>query len=198
MKVLLIIAEVLLGLFILSQLVMAGLTLKTEVQPYDVLDSDGNFEIRFYPEARIATVKKPGNYDQASGAGFRSLAGYIFGGNKEEQKIAMTSPVWMESANDSMTMHFVMPESYDLEDLPVPNSSEVQLSETEPIYRAVVRFGGYLSDERIEKKAEELREWLEKKGIKYVDDPQAAGYNAPMQVVGRRNEVAFVLPNYKK
>lgn len=177
---------------------MAGLTLKTEVQPYDVIEEEGSFEIRYYPEARLATVRKPGNYDQASGSGFRSLAGYIFGGNKEEKKIAMTSPVWMESADDSMTMHFVMPATYNLEDLPTPNNSEVELSETKPVYRAVIRFGGYLWDERIQKKADELRVWLDNKGIEYLDEPQAAGYNAPMQVVGRRNEVAFVLPDYKK
>jgi hypothetical protein len=34
-------------------------------------------------------------FKEASSQGFSILAGYIFGGNKENEKIAMTSPVTM-------------------------------------------------------------------------------------------------------
>ena len=42
------------------------------------------------------------------------LAGYIFGGNDREQKIAMTSPVVMEM-DSTMTMKFLVPAQYTME-----------------------------------------------------------------------------------
>ena len=48
------------------------------------------------------------------------LAGYIFGGNDKEEKIAMTSPVAM-SLKDSTTMLFLVPKKYTRDNLPVPN-----------------------------------------------------------------------------
>jgi hypothetical protein len=47
-------------------------------------------------------------FKEASSQGFSILAGYIFGGNKENEKIAMTSPVTM-SLEDSMTVMFMVP-----------------------------------------------------------------------------------------
>jgi uncharacterized FlgJ-related protein len=53
---------------------------KTETQKYEVLYTRENFEIRFYPEAILATVEMNGTYDNSRNSGFQVLAGYIFGG----------------------------------------------------------------------------------------------------------------------
>ena len=55
------------------------------------------------------------------------LAGYIFGGNETNQKIAMTSPVSM-SMNDSTEMKFMIPSNYELEDLPKPNNENIKFN----------------------------------------------------------------------
>ena len=81
---------------------------KTEPQKFETIYKDGNFEIRFYPEAVLASVTMNASYDDSRNSGFRILAGYIFGGNSENQKIAMTSPVRMSSTEQKSTMSFVL------------------------------------------------------------------------------------------
>ena len=61
--------------------------------------------------------------------GFRSLAGYIFGGNEGGKKIAMTAPVHMEMGADSSRMRFVMPSDLTMDSLPEPNDANVKLSQ---------------------------------------------------------------------
>src|SRR5271166_4069182 len=51
-----------------------------EEPPHTVLLSDGNFEIRDYPSLTIAEVTVRANRNDAAYAGFRKLAGFIFGG----------------------------------------------------------------------------------------------------------------------
>ena len=55
---------------------------------------------------------------------------------------------------------------------------------------AVLRFGGYTNDIKIEK-SQELRALLRKEGIAFEDKLIYMGYNAPWDFIGRRNEVAF-------
>ena len=54
---------------------------------------DGAFEIRDYPALVVAEVTVTGGQKEAASKGFRLLAGYIFGGNRGKQSIAMTAPV---------------------------------------------------------------------------------------------------------
>ena len=56
--------------------------------PYEVLKSDGKIELRQYQPQLIAETFVSEDYDRAGSAGFRRLAGYIFGGNQENEQIA--------------------------------------------------------------------------------------------------------------
>lgn len=176
--------------FILFQSFVYMSTNKTKEQPYTVLEKDGDIEIRLYPSATLATVQsKAKSYDEMASPGFRTLAGYIFGGNESETQIAMTSPVQMD-INDSMSsMSFVMPEGYDLNNLPKPNNSQVILSKTEEQVMAAIRFGGFADDNEREKHKQELLNYLNAKGIRTKGNFKFLGYNPPYQLVGRRNEV---------
>ena len=59
-------------------------------------------EIRRYPSLILAqTQMTAAPYSQNSSTGFRRVAGYIFGGNEQGQKIAMTSPVIMEMGTET-------------------------------------------------------------------------------------------------
>ena len=105
---------------------------KTEEQPYEVIWSEGELEARFYPKAVMATVKDSNaSYRGSSNQKFRVLAGYIFGGNKENQSIPMTSPVHMTFGDSGSQMSFVMPNNRSLEILPKPNDSSVTISESQ-------------------------------------------------------------------
>jgi hypothetical protein len=192
------------GLIILFILIIIALTgiyamtnAKTETQKYEVIFSKDNFEIRFYQEAVLATVQMNGSYDNARNSGFGVLAGYIFGGNTESTKIAMTSPVRMSTGDNSNTMSFVMPSEMDFEKLPHPNDPNVVLQKSIPMYTASVRFGGYANDAEIAKHREKLSEILKQLNLQHSGSFEFLGYNPPFQPVNRRNEIQVQLVDFK-
>ena len=160
----------------------------TEKQKYNVVHSEKEFEIRFYPSAILATVYSDAStYRELAYPGFRKLAGYIFGGNASEEKISMTSPVHMDMNTSSMS--FVMPSSFSEENLPKPDDPGVKIERTDDEYVAAIRFGGYASDKDIRKYSEKLKSLLEAKGISWYGNYRYLGYNPPFQPFGRRNEI---------
>ncbi len=170
---------------------------KTETQKYEVIFSKDNFEIRFYPEAILATVQMNGSYDDSRNSGFQVLAGYIFGGNEENSQIAMTSPVRMSTGDNSNTMSFVMPSEIDFEKLPHPNDPNVVLQKTIPRYTASLKFGGYANDAEILKYKKKLNEVLTQLNLKHTGNFEFLGYNSPYQPVNRRNEIQVQLVDFK-
>jgi SOUL heme-binding protein len=181
---------VLILLFLCFAILMKCIMAKTPQQPYQRIGSKGSIEFRYYPESIMATVSNPDtSYRGSSGKNFRMLAGYIFGGNEKSQKIAMTAPVHMNSNKDGSSMSFVMPDGYDLNNLPAPSNSAVKLHKTEEEYVAVIRFSGYASDKKIAEKQMELSDILNKEGIEHLNDFRFLGYNAPWDFLFRRNEV---------
>ncbi len=161
-----------------------------EKQKYRLVKAEKGFEIRYYPEATLATVyTKANSYKQISTPGFRKLAGFIFGGNKSNTKIAMTSPVHMD-INDSLSaMSFVMPSKYEGTPLPVPNDANVKLEKSTAEYVAVIKFGGYANDSVINKYTVKLEALLKEKGISYQGNFKYLGYNPPYQFIARKNEI---------
>jgi hypothetical protein len=164
-----------------------------EKQKYQVLHKDGDFEIRRYEPAVLASVEMPGTYSSMSSTGFRALAGYIFGGNDENMKIAMTAPVHVSTMDSSSMMSFVMPSAYQLEDLPEPLNDRILLHETGTSIMASIRFGGYANDRVIQQKTAELRSLLRSRGIKSMNDYRFLGYNPPYRIFNRRNEIVVTL-----
>ena len=65
---------------------------------------EGAFELRDYPALVVAEVTVDGDQKAAANQGFRLLAGYIFGGNKPRQSIAMTAPVAQTPAREKIAM----------------------------------------------------------------------------------------------
>ena len=177
---------------IIFGLVMYSFTFKDiETPKYQVVKTFGKVEIRKYPNLILAQTKLGSSEYKSSGNnGFRTVANYIFGGNSKQQKIAMTAPVIMDMG-DSASMSFVMPAEYEMDDLPKPASDQVKIRKQESKTLAVLRFGGYSDDEKIQKYAKRLEEVLTENNIKVKSALLYMGYNAPWDVVNRRNEVAF-------
>lgn len=179
--------------FVFARVIAQNDSTEEEGKNYTVESSNDKFEIRSYASSVVASVDLgSGTYDENSNRGFRKLANYIFGGNQEEEQIAMTSPVMME-LGDSSSMHFFMPEEYDLTNLPSPNSEEVILEEIAPKRVAVVKFGGWASQSRIDKYQKELVDYLKEEGIEHNGTFYFLGYNSPFDVSDRRNEVIVEL-----
>lgn len=179
------------GLIAVIILAMSFTSKGTETPKYKVLKTIEDVEIRLYPNMIVAKTALSGNsFDKQGSDGFRTIAGYIFGGNDKSQKIAMTSPVVM-SIGDSATMYFVMPKSYKQSELPTPNSSQVKIMEESAKTLAVITYGGFSSDEKIENYRAKLGSILSKNDIKTKGDYMFMGYNAPWDVIDRKNEVAI-------
>lgn len=186
----------------------------SEEQPqYRVIKSDENKEIRQYAAHLVAKTTIQGSFKEAQSEGFRVLAGFIFGKNQSQQKIAMTAPVlqeetsenismtapvlMQEQADQSWTMVFSMPSKYTQETLPQPLDSRVVIEIAEEKTFAVLRFTGFWSEERIQEKGEELMAWLsEHPDYKAISSPVFAGYNPPWTLpFFRRNEVLLEIEN---
>lgn len=182
-----------LAIALLCFLVVQGFAYKTqnniETYPYEVLKKFDEFEIRAYDARLFSTVKlNTKNYEESSSNGFSILAGYIFGGNEKNEKIAMTSPVVM-TLDDSMTMKFMLPEEFEKASLPKPNSSQIKFEEEPKRIIAAIQFGGWANDQKIEIHKSKLIEALAKEKIKHSDKFSFFGYNAPYEMSNRRNEV---------
>ncbi|MBK9149073.1 MAG: heme-binding protein [Flavobacteriales bacterium] len=193
MKTFAIIALVLAGLFALSQLWAYGQVRNIEMYPCEVVKAYADFEVRRYHSANFIYVTiDADSYRGGSSRGFRTLAGYIFGGNETGQKIAMTSPVEMEM-DGPMTMKFMLPAEHDPKDLPKPDNAEVQFKTEAERTMAAITFGGFANDARILEHKEKLFAALEREGIAHTGQWSFMGYDPPYRLVGRRNEVMVEL-----
>ena len=164
-----------------------------ETYPYIVNKKFGKFEIRSYEATLFSSVKiSSKEYKDASRKGFSILAGYIFGGNKTNEKIAMTSPVAM-SLEDSMTVMFMVPKKFNKENLPQPNESQIEFKEEPAKMVAAITFDGWANDEKIEEYKEKLKAALDAEGISYTNRFYFLGYNPPFELFNRRNEVIVEL-----
>lgn len=190
MKTFIVLTAIAMAILVLFQSFTIISTNKTEEQKYTLILQDKDFEIRFYPAATVATINSNAKtYKELSGPGFRKLAGYIFGGNETNTSISMTSPVHMDINDSVSSMSFVMPSSYNQENLPKPNDPNVILQKTKDEYVAVIRFGGFASDKDMLYYSEKLQRILKEKGIASYGHARFLGYNPPFQLVNRRNEI---------
>ncbi len=185
-----IIAIAILLILIIAQSFTIMSTKNTENQQYTVVLKEKEFEVRFYPATTIATINSSAkSYKELSGSGFRKLAGYIFGGNESDTKIAMTTPVHMDINDTMSSMSFVMPTKYSQENLPKPNDPNVIIKKTKDEYVAAINFGGFASDNDMKVYSSKLAELLKERKIVTIGNFRYLGYNPPYQLIGRRNEI---------
>jgi len=190
-------ASILLGIIAIVFVGIQLFSLKSqkniETYPYVVNKKYDQFEIRSYKATLFTSVKLSSKkYKEASSKGFSILAGYIFGNNNRNEKIAMTSPVSM-SLKDSTTMMFMVPKKYKKETLPQPNLSKIKFKEEPAKTVAAINFSGWANDKKIKKYKQKLKDALEKEGILYKNRFQFLGYNAPYEVFNRKNEIIVEL-----
>lgn len=178
----------------------------TEEPKFTSILREGNFEVREYPALVVAEVRVGGDRDEASNAGFRLLAGYIFGGNTRKERLPMTAPVVQSgTASESIPMtapviqtadkdkwvvQFVMPNGKTLESLPVPNDARVHLKTVPAARVAVVRFAGLARPDDVASQTTALREFIARQRLEITGSAALARYNPPWTLwFMRRNEV---------
>lgn len=192
-----------LGIWLLwSYIALNGL----EEPEFSIILEEKNYEIRYYKPYIVAEVEVYGNQRNALNDGFRILAWYIFGWNRTQESISMTTPVAdiKDSETISMTtpvidikekasqhkIQFTMPSSYTMESLPVPDDSRVKLLELTPKKVAALRFTGWVSEKRADKKIAELKNYVLRDWYVLVWEASLAQYNPPFSFpLMRRNEI---------
>ena len=190
---------------VLALIVFGGAALAVEEPAFRTILQDGAVEIRDYPALVVAEVTVTGGQKEAASEGFRILAGYIFGGNKRKQSIAMTAPVSQRPSSEKIAMtapvaqtqsaghwvvRFTMPSGYGLETLPEPNDARVHLRATSPARFAVIRFSGLAGPDDVAAKTDDLMTWIQRRHLRPVGPASLAQYNPPWTLwFLRRNEV---------
>jgi hypothetical protein len=180
-----------------------------EEPKFTLLEKEQSFELRAYEPKLIAEVLVDGDMSEASSKGFKLIADFIFGNNTAQsgksekismtapvavkalaEKISMTAPVGLQQSNQGWRVYFVMPSQYTLQTLPIPNNPQVSIKLMPGQKFAVVRFSGLVSEEKMTIKQAELYQWLERKNLKALSNPELARYNPPWTLPFlRRNEL---------
>ena len=193
MKITIIVLTLVLIAFTFVQIFFILAQRNIERYPYIVKKKYKQFEIRTYETTLFTSVKlSTKGYKNSSSKGFSMLAGYIFGNNERNEKIAMTSPVSM-SLEDSTTMMFMVPKKFNKDMLPKPNLSGIEFKEEPAKTMAAIRFSGWANDAKLEKYKQQLKAALDAEGIKYTNRFYFFGYNAPYEFFNRKNEVLVEL-----
>jgi hypothetical protein len=177
-------------LALLLALAMGNPAMAIEEPEYTVLATASAYEVRQYQPYIVAEVDIRG--ESADSKGFRTLAGYIFGDNKTEEKMQMTAPVESRKAQESegITYSFVMESRYTLDTLPGPNNENIRIREKPERYVAVRRFSGRWSEANMAQNERELLEALSADGIEPQGAIELARYNGPFTPwFMRRNEL---------
>ena len=180
-----------------------------EEPTFKTLFRDGAFEVRDSPALVVAEVAVRGDQKEAASRGFRLLAGYIFGGNKGRQSIAMTAPVAQASTSEKIAMtapvtqlksadewvvRFTMPSAYSLQTLPVPNDPKVRLRTLPPARFAVLTFSGLARKDEVAAKTAELEKLAATHHMRTVGSASLAQYDPPWTPwFMRRNEVMIII-----
>ena len=163
-----------------------------ETPDYNLLDSQGRFELREYKSFLVAKTTVENDYKEATIAGFRKVANYIFGGNESQLSIAMTAPVIANVPNerDIYDIVFVMPKKHTLSSLPTPNDNQVKIETRNLGKTAVVKFGGWATKSRTKYYKKQLEKYLRNNAYIGKGDFLVAQYNSPWALPPfRRNEV---------
>jgi len=181
----------------------------TEEPKFSLLQKEQAFELRLYEPKIIAEVEVDGDMSDASRKGFKLIADFIFGNNTAQsgksekismtapvaikpasEKIAMTAPVGMQQSDNGWKVSFVMPSQYNLDTLPKSNNPAVTIKQLPAKKIALIRFSGFVDEEKIQLKSAELYQWVALKKLNLIGTPELARYNPPWTLPFlRRNEL---------
>jgi hypothetical protein len=136
-----------------------------------------------------------GDFNVASFRAFSPLFNYISGQNLSDKKIAMTAPVIQETiAAQKHLVSFVLPDSINIADIPVPADSKVTTKVVSGHDAAVLKFGGSWSTKLLASKEAELRAATKAAGLETTGNVYFARFDPPWKPwFLKRNEVLISL-----
>lgn len=164
-----------------------------EKPKHKVVERDGQFEVRDYPELLVAETTAGGSRAQALDKGFGQLADYIFAKSRDGAKVAMTAPVVSaEAGGGEWATRFVMPAKFTRETLPETGPG-VRIATLAARKVAVISFGGAAEEDELAAREQELRDWVGAKKFTPTGAPERAFYNSPF-IPGPLRRTEILLP----
>ena len=160
-----------------------------ETHKYETLFSDDEFEIRLYePVLKAKTYSSKGSNNN-----FGKLFRYISGYNQKNEKIAMTTPVYMKQEEKGSMMEFVLPSKFNMDNVSMPKSKNVEIYLDEGGHYASIKYGGYSNNKKRAKHTKALVKKLKELNIESIRDFFYLSYDSPYKFYGRRNEVIIAV-----
>ena len=167
---------------------------KYETISNEIIGSIHSVDFKIYNNYTKASVNNNAYNMNSASSNFPVLANYIFGGNKDNTKMAMTSPVLYNMSNKS-SFSFIMPKQFEINNLPSPNTEKIFFETVKNQCVAVMEFSGFANEKNCAVKHLELLNILKKNNITYNNDFMIAVYQPPYQLINRKNEI-WVEVNY--
>lgn len=166
----------------------------TERLGFQLVKNHGLFEVRDYPKHVLVSTLEFGDLSAAGNQAFRRLANYIFGGNRANQTIAMTAPVFQAKTKDGYRISFVMPKGMEFHNLPATSDSSLAFEEVDALRYAAISFSGMASEGLFAAKAAALEAALQSNGFEVAGPAIYARYDGPWKPFFlRHNEVLIPL-----
>ena len=161
-----------------------------ESAPYTVVRSDGHFQVRDYPALTVVETPIASAGRQGDDGGFMRLFRFISGKNEAQQKISMTTPVFMSGSETNATMAFVMPARMKSGEVPRPADGSLQVRELPAGRFAVLRYSGRRTAAQEAESLARLKAWMENQGLQSLSTPVYGYFDPPWTPSFlRRNEV---------
>lgn len=127
---------------------------------YQLLLSDGAFQIRRYPALLVIETTQYGSRDRALGSGFGQLAGYMFGEGRDGDELPITMPVLSEAAGKAVwRIRFLLPAGMERAALEPPGDG-IHIAEIPARDVAVMSVPGKPGDRLFNARAAELMRWI--------------------------------------
>jgi len=167
----------------------------TEQQPYNVVRTFEDFELRRYPDYALVQVDVAGDFGRAANAGFGPLFRYISGSNEAAARIPMTAPVLQETRSESShTVSFVLPSGTDAGAVPLPAEARVSVRNVAAHLAAARKFSGAWSEARFAENGQALLKSVRREGLTPVGGLYYARYDPPWKPgFFKRNEALTVV-----
>ncbi|XP_062978551.1 heme-binding protein 2-like [Elgaria multicarinata webbii] len=161
---------------------------------YTLVCAESGYEARLYPASTWVGTRVNGSaYLPSVVKSFWRLFHYIQGRNQLKVHIPMTSPVLTrvkdEPGSQEFEVYFMVPRAF--QELPPTPTEDTVFLERFPELRIYARyFGGWLTDENRKTQLHYLDGKLSHDGrATQAGQHFTAGYNSPMELFKRRNEV---------
>ena len=190
----------------LFTIIYTNISMALEEPKYQILKSNGKYEVRKYNDRLVVEVEY-----SSEDSGFRYLFNYISGENTQSEKvnmtvpvtqsvkIDMTAPVTQSKEDGKMVMQFFLPSKFTFETAPKPTNNRVSLVVLEGGVYAVIKYSGRLTDKNFQKHYEELKDYLIKDKINFIEPAIKATYDGPFTLpVLRRNDVMMKISYNEK